>query len=97
MRWVLVGLCTLAAVGCSDGVGRYQPVPTAQAAGWVRMALDTKTGRLCLAVLPGTDTGTLTADKLCDPSLYYPKRQIDALADTVVREFERDMQELMRP
>lgn len=91
MRWALVGLATLAALGCGNGNGRYQPLGRGQ------LALDTKTGRLCVAVLPGTDTGTLTADKLCDPSLHNPKRQLEALADTAVQEVEREIQELTRP
>lgn len=75
MRWALVGLATLAALGCSDArPGRYQLVPES------RLVFDTQTGRLCLAVVPSQDTGNLSAAQLCDPTLFNPRKMVDSLA-----------------
>jgi hypothetical protein len=62
-----VGLVALAVVGCAkdDGPGRFAPLGNGTG-----RTLDTRTGRLCAAVLPGTPLRGLTREQLCDPSLF---------------------------
>jgi hypothetical protein len=62
-----VGLVALAVVGCAkdDGPGRFAPLGNGTG-----RTLDTRTGRLCAAVMPGTSLGRLTREQLCDPSLF---------------------------
>lgn len=52
MRWALVGLATLAALGCGNGNGRYVVLPQVESDGTAAVVLDTREGRLCYAVLP---------------------------------------------
>jgi len=72
--WAVAAAVSLAAAGCSgEQVGRYQPVgeiKSVDSLGPILFALDTQTGRLCVAVAAKELVKkTLIPGVLCDTSL----------------------------